>query len=85
MEFTTDLLDEYCYSNYGHKNWKQEFNELLHREKIIPLQILIDNYSELVLINWMEKFLLNPSFKTDKNAAQEWKNSQKKIFLLFIF
>ena len=60
--------------------WKQEFNELLFREKIIPLQILIDNYLELVLINWMEKFLLNPSFEADKNAAQEWKNLQKKIW-----
>ena len=28
--------------------WKREFNELLYREKIIPLQILIDNYLELV-------------------------------------
>jgi hypothetical protein len=63
--------------------WKQEFNEFLYIEEIIPLQILIDNYSELVVINWIEKFLLNPSFETDKNAAQEWRNSQKKIWDLY--
>jgi len=27
MEFTTNLLDEYCLKNYGHKNWKQEFDD----------------------------------------------------------
>jgi hypothetical protein len=27
MNFTTDLLDEYCFENYGHKNWKQEFDD----------------------------------------------------------
>ena len=27
MEFLSDLLDQYCYQNYGHKNWKQDFNE----------------------------------------------------------
>lgn len=27
MSFTTDLLDEYCFENYGHKNWKQEFDD----------------------------------------------------------
>ena len=31
--------------------WKREFNELLYREKIIPLQILIDNY-----LNFSRKF-----------------------------
>ncbi len=60
--------------------WKEEFNELLYEEEITPLQILIDDYSELVVINWIEKFLLNPSYENDKNAAQRWKNSQKKIW-----
>ena len=27
MNFMTDLLDDYCFTNYGHKKWKQEFDD----------------------------------------------------------
>ena len=27
MNFMTDLLDDYCFKNYGHKKWKQEFDD----------------------------------------------------------
>jgi hypothetical protein len=49
MNFTTDLLDEYCFENYGHKNWKQEFDDK-GREVIIfePVKVFKQHNREAV-------------------------------------
>jgi len=54
-----------------------EYDQILKKENVIPFQIYIDDYKELVLINWFEKFLHNPSYNQDYIASQEWIQTQK--------
>jgi len=60
--------------------WKPEYDKFLQKENVKTVHICIDDYKEIVVINWFEKFLYNPKFKVDQKAAQEWLNTQKKIW-----
>lgn len=52
MNFMTDLLDDYCFTNYGHKKWKQEFDD--KGQEVItfePMQIKRRKQHELIQRN----------------------------------
>jgi len=59
-------------------HWRNEYDEFLNKENVEPFQIYIDDYKEIVVINWFEKFLCNPVFETDKIASQKWMSIQDK-------
>jgi len=66
------------YTGYIFHHWKNEYNFLLNKDDLFPLQCVIDGLNYVVIINWIEKFLFHPDFKQDSTAAQEWIKNQEE-------
>jgi len=63
------LQDKLCMQVH---QWTEEFNKFFSVPNIEIVQIIIDKFPELVLLNWL--------YKRPKEDIIEWKNSQKKCW-----
>lgn len=77
LEVIEKSLDDKKYFGCIFHYWEDTYEKLLERNNINPFQIYIDDYKEMVVINWFEKFLHNPTTKRDEMQSQQWIKSQK--------
>jgi hypothetical protein len=65
-----------CFSS----KWNNEIFNLLKKNKVKIIQILIEHNQECMLINWQEKLRINPQNNEDKKLSTEWEKQQKNIW-----
>jgi hypothetical protein len=75
-KYLTDKKYIACFVHF----WREEFNEFHKEKNILSFQIFIDDYKEIVIINWFEKFIFNYTTDQDKLAGQQWLKNQDNVW-----